>query len=159
MRSSTGVTIVSTAIAFAGVSIGRTSATTASGTAATQTPSDDHESAVRSDAAWPPASLAARRRPSVGTSSKSETPSRKYAGNAGMRKRKKLPEETVERTVVPLTTRKTPNHVASRAASGGERRATANVPAIGAHSSRRALQKYSRRLSTFSWRWAQSRST
>ena len=77
----------------------------------------------------------------------------------GIRKRKKLPEDTVESTVVPLTTRKTPNQVASRAASGGERRATATVPAIGAHSSRRALQKYSRRLLRFSCRCAQSRST
>ena len=36
----------------------------------------------------------------------------------GIRKRKKLPEETVESAVVPLTTRKTPNQVASSAASG-----------------------------------------
>ena len=97
--------------------------------------------------------------PSVGTSNGIETASRKYAGNAGIRKRKKLPEATVESTVVPLTTRKTPNQVASRPASGGERRAMATVPAIGAHSSRRALQKYSRKLLALSWRCAQSRST
>ncbi len=76
-----------------------------------------------------------------------------------MRNRKKLPEETVESGVVPLTMRITPNQVARSPASGSDRRATPIAPAIGSHSSRRALQKYSRRWLALSWRFAQSRST
>ncbi len=76
-----------------------------------------------------------------------------------MTKRKKLPDDTVESGVVPLTRRKAPNQVASSPSSGRLRRATATAPAIGANSSSRALQKYSRRWLKLSWRFAQSRST
>ncbi len=118
IRSSTGVTIVLTAIAFAGVSIGRTSATTTSGTAASRTPRP-----ITSRRPTGRGRLPANAPRGVARASGRATGSTPRAGSTpGMRASesgRSCPRRPSRARVVPLTTRKTPNHVASRAASGG----------------------------------------
>ena len=153
ISSSTGVRIVVDDDRLGGSPIGRTIATTRSGTSASTSARHDHEPAV--ECAVPAVSgqragEVARRGSGRAAGSRRRAGSRR--GTPGMMKRKKLPDETVDSGVVPLTTRNVPNQVASSPAIGNERRATPRVPAIGAHSSRRALQKYSRRLLALSCR-------
>ena len=76
-----------------------------------------------------------RRLASVGIKSGIEAASRKYAGNAGIMYRKKLPLSTVERCVDPLNRRRAPNQPASnrrREANVVPRRAVRRTAATGA---------------------------
>ena len=128
----------------------RTSATTTSGTSAR--PAARAITSLRSSARTgelrPPACEAAAER---GDEQKRSTPrAGSTPGSRASRSGRTPPDETVEPGLDPSTRRNAPNHVASSPASGSERRATAIAPAIGAHSSRRALQKNSRRLPALS---------